>query len=101
MTLIELPLELQNILISVIGIAVVFVLTELSKLLNADLSGYAAQITAAVWSAAYVVIKVLLAKVPADFEGIAAAVLQLIVVLLGSFGLYKVYRQRFPRKSAG
>ena len=98
MSLVELPLELQDILISVIGIVVVFLLTELSKLLKTDLSGYAAQVTAAIWSAAFVVIKVLLAKVPADFEGIAAAVLQLIVVLLGAFGVYKVYRQRFPRK---
>ena len=101
MSLIELPLELQDILISVIGIVVVFLLTELSKLLKADLSGYAAQVTAAVWSAVFVVIKVILAKVPADYEGIAAAVLQLIVVLLGAFGFYKVYRQRFPKKALG
>jgi len=101
MTLVELPIELQSILISVIGIAVVFVLTELSKLLKADLSGYAAQVTAAVWSAVFVVIKVILAKVPLEYEGIAAAVLQLLVVLLGAFGLYKVYRQRSPKKPLG
>lgn len=98
MSLVELPLELQDILISVIGIAVVFVLTQLSKLLKHDLSGYAAQVTAAIWSAVFVVVKVLLAKIPADFEGIAAALLQLVVVLLGAFGFYKVYRQRVPKK---
>lgn len=97
MSLVELPIELQDILISIIGIGVVFILTELSKLLKADLSGYAAQVTAAVWSAVFVVIKVLLAKIPEGFEGIAAAVLQLLVVLLGAFGLYGVYRQKFPK----
>lgn len=97
MSLVELPIELQNVLISVIGIAVVFVLTQLSKWLKADLSGYAAQITAAVWSAVFVVIKVMLAKVPLEFESIAAALLQLVVVLLGAFGFYKTYRQRFPK----
>lgn len=98
MSLIEFPVELQNILISLIGIVVVFGLTELSKLLKVNLMGYAAQVTAAIWSAVFVIIKVLLLKIPMDFENIAAALLQLLVVLLGAFGFYKIYRQRFPRK---
>ena len=98
MSLVELPVELQDVILLAVQIAVVFALTQLSKLLKADLSGYAAQVTAALFAAVMVVVNVLLAKIPVNLESIAAALFQLVVVLLGAFGLYKVYRQRVPKK---
>lgn len=99
--IVELPIDLQNFLLLSLQIVVVFALTQLSKWLKADLSGYAAQVTAALFSAVMVVVNVLLSKIPLNLEGIAAALLNLIVVLIGAFGLYKVYRQQFPKKSKG
>ena len=97
MSLVELPLELQSLLQIGIQIVVVFVLVELSKLIKTDLSGYSAQVVAAVFSAVMVVINALLGLIPANYEGIASALLNLLVVLLGAFGLYKAYRTFRPK----
>ena len=97
MSLVEVPAELQSLILVGIEILVVFVLTQLAKA-GFDLSGYKAQVTAALFSAAMVIINALLAKVPVNLEGIVGALLNLAVVLLGAFGLYKVYRIKFPKK---
>jgi hypothetical protein len=97
MELLELPLELQALLKLGIEVAVVFVLTQVSKYLPFDVSGYKAQLVAALFSAAMVVINGFFAQIPANFEGLAVALLNLVVILLGSFGLYKVYRKAFPK----
>ena len=96
--LIQVPVELQALLKLGLEIAVVFVLTEVSKWLPFDISGYKAQIVAALFSAVMVLINGLLGLIPAQFEGVAVAILQLLVVVLGSFGLYQMYRKAFPRK---
>jgi len=96
MNLLELPLELQAILKTGIEIVVVFVLTELTKY-GLNFEGYKAQLVASLFSAAIVVVNYALGLVPAGYEGIAAAILNLVVVLLGAFGLYKAYRTRFPK----
>lgn len=96
MNLLELPLELQALLKTGIEIVVVFVLTELTKH-GFNFEGYKAQLVASLFSAAIVVVNYALGLVPAGYEGIAAAILNLVVVLLGAFGLYKAYRTRFPK----
>ena len=98
--LIELPDPLKALLL----IAITFVVTELLKLLgNAiklDLSGYAAQIASAIVASILIVVNMLLAKIPLEYEPIVTAVLNLIVVLLGSWGTYVFYRTIAPKKSA-
>lgn len=97
MNLVEVPVELQSLIQIGIEIVVVFLLTQALKA-GFDFSGYKAQIVAALFSAAMVVINSLLAKVPANLEGIVGALLNLLVVVLGSFGVYKIYRQFVPKK---
>ena len=97
MSLVEVPVELQSLIQIGIEVAVVFLLTQLAKL-GFDFSGYKAQIVAAVFSAVMVFANALLAKVPANLEGIVGALLNLLVVVLGSFGVYKIYRQFVPKK---
>lgn len=99
-SLIELPDPLKALLL----IAVTFVVTELLKMLGnvikVDLSGYTAQIASAVVASILVIVNVLLSKIPVGYEPTVTAVLNLIVVLLGSWGTYKVYRQFVPKKTA-
>lgn len=97
MNLIEVPVELQALIQVGVEIAIVFILTQLAKA-GFDFSGYKAQLVAAVLSAVMVIVNSLLAKVPANLEGIVGALLNLLVVVLGSFGVYKLYRQFVPKK---
>lgn len=96
----EIPIELQNLLTVGVEIVVVFLLTQLAKT-GFNFDGYKAQIVAAIVSALLVVIQSALAKIPAEFVPLAGALLNVLVVLLGSFGLYKLYRQKFPKQAAG
>jgi len=97
-TLITLPDPLKALLL----IAITFVVTELLKLLGnaikVDLSGYTAQIASAVVASILVVVNALFAKIPLEYEPVVTAVLNLIIVLLGSWGTYKVFRQLVPKK---
>jgi len=97
MSLIEIPVELQSLIQIGIEIVVVFLLTQLAKL-GLDLQGHKAAVTAALFSAVTVILNALLAKVPLNLEGIVSALLNLLVVVLGAFGLYKQYRRMFPKK---
>ena len=92
----ELPVELQSLLNLGIEIVVVFLLTQFAKY-GFNFEGYKAQLIAALFSAVMVVINAALAKIPLEWQSVASVVLQLVVVLLGAFGLYKVYRQKFPK----
>ena len=92
MYLVEVPVPLQALIQVGIEIGIVFLLTQLAKL-GFDFSGYKAQLVAAFISAVMVVLNSLLAKVPASLEGIVGALLNLLVVVLGSFGVYKLYKQ--------
>lgn len=96
----ELPVELQSLLMVGIEIAVVFLLTQLAKA-GFNFDGYKAQLVAALFSAAIVFVNSLLAKIPAEFVPIAGALLNVAVVLLGSFGVYKVFRQLSPKSAVG
>jgi len=95
-TIVELPDELQQLLAVAAGIAATFILTQFAKVLKTDLSGWKAQLTATIITAAMVVINAVLSKIPPNFESIATAVMQLIVVLLGAFGLYRVLMPKKP-----
>ena len=97
MNIIELPLELQTLLKLGVEMLVVFILTQLAKY-GFDFSGYKAKWVAAFFSAALAGINYLFGLIPASYEGVAIAILQLIVVLLGAFGVYKAYRFAFPKQ---
>ena len=96
-TLVSLPDPLKVLLL----IGVTFLVTQLLKLLGTaigtDLSGYTAQIASAIVASILVLVDVLLAKIPSGYESIAGAVLNLIVVLLGSWGAYVFYRTIAPK----
>lgn len=90
---VELPPELKNLLLIIITVLVTGFLKYLSGKLNYDLSGYAAQVASAVVAAILVLISAILSNIPAQFAPIAASVLSLLVVLLGSWGAYKFGKQ--------
>ncbi len=90
--MIEIPNELKALLAIGITVVVTEVLKALSGKLNVDLSGYAAQITAAIVGAILVVINAALTNVPVELAPIVNQVFVLVVVVLGSFGAYKVIK---------
>ena len=88
----ELPIELQNLIALAISSVVVVGLTELAKL-GLDFSGYKSQLVAALFSAVMVFVNVLLAKIPLASIDLATAIAQLVVVLIGAFGVFGAYKQ--------
>ena len=90
--MVEIPNELKALLAIGITVVVTEVLKALSGKLNVDLSGYAAQITAAIVGAILVVINAALTNVPVELAPIVNQVFVLVVVVLGSFGAYKVIK---------
>jgi hypothetical protein len=95
-TLIQIPEELVNLILVGATFLVVQVLKFLSDLVKHDLSGYEAQIAAAITAAVVVLVNAGLGNVPAEYASLANGFLQFLVVVFGSFGLYKVYRQINP-----
>ena len=90
--MIEIPNELKALLAIGITVVVTEVLKALSGKLNVDLSGYAAQITAAIVGAILVVINAALTNVPVELAPIVNQVFFFFFVVLGSFGAYKVIK---------
>ena len=90
-TLVELPNELKALLAVLITVAVTEVLKVIGKSLNIDLSGYAAQVTAALVGAVLVLVNAIFTNVPAELAPIVQSLLGLVVVVLGSFGAYKLF----------
>ena len=90
--MVEIPNELKALLAIGITVVVTEVLKALSGKLNVDLSGYAAQITAAIVGAILVVINAALTNVPVELVPVINQVFVLVVVVLGSFGAYKVIK---------
>ena len=90
--MIEIPNELKVLLAMGITVIVTEVLKALSSKLNYDLSGYSAQITAAIVGAVLVLANAVLTNVPAELAPVVSQLLVLVVVVLGSFGAYKVLK---------
>jgi len=88
--IIELPNELKALLGIILTMIVTEILKWLGGKLNVDLSGYAAQVTASLVGAVLVLINAVFSNVPAEFVPIVQSLLGLVVVVLGSFGAYKV-----------
>lgn len=87
--LVFLPDELKALLAVIITVAVTQALKWLSAQLKFDLSGYSAQVAAALVASALVLVNGMLVKIPAEFAPIANQILVLVVVVLASKGLYK------------
>lgn len=90
--MVEIPNELKALLAIGITVVVTEILKGLSGKLNVDLSGYAAQITASVVGAILVLINAALTNVPVELAPIVNQLFILVVVVLGSFGAYKVIK---------
>jgi hypothetical protein len=88
--LIEMPVELKALLGVFVTMFVTQALKWFSESLNVDLSGYSAQVTAALVGSILVLINAALTNVPAELAPIVQSVLGLIVVVLGSFGAYNL-----------
>jgi hypothetical protein len=95
-TLVQIPEELVYLIMVGVTFLVVQALKFVSDLLNHDLSGYEAQLVASITAAAVVVLNAALGNIPAEYASLANGFLQFLVVVLGSFGMYKVYRQFNP-----
>jgi len=90
--MVEIPNELKALLAIGITVVVTEILKALSGKLNVDLSGYAAQITASIVGAILVLINAALTNVPVELVPVINQVFVLVVVVLGSFGAYKVIK---------
>ena len=88
--IVELPNELKALLGIIVTMLVTEILKWLGGQLNVDLSGYAAQVTAALVGSVLVLVDAVFSNVPTEVAPIVNSVLGLIVVVLGSFGAYKV-----------
>lgn len=96
--MIEIPAELKTLLAIGITVIVTEVLKALSAKLNYDLNGYKAQITASLVGAVLVLVNAVLSNVPAELAPVASQLLILVVVVLGSFGAYKVLLANQPKE---
>lgn len=88
--MIEIPNELKTLLAILVTVVVTEVLKILSAKLNVDLTGYKAQVTASLVGAILVLVNAVLSNIPAEVAPIASQLLVLVVVVLGSFGAYRV-----------
>ena len=88
--IVQLPEELKALLAIGITLIVTQALKAASAKVGFDLSGHAAEVTAALVGAVLVLINGLLAQIPVEFASIAQSLLGLVVVVLGSYGAYKV-----------
>lgn len=95
--MIELPQGLPILLGIAVTVLVTQLLKKLSAFLNYDLSGYQAQVTAAIVGSVLVLVNAVLSNVPAEFVPIVNQLLVLLVVVLGSFGAYKVFLANSPK----
>ena len=90
-SIIELPNEFKVLIASVLTVIVTQVLKFLGEKIDFDLSGYTAQVVAGLVAAALVVINGALSHVPAGFEPLVSQVIGLVLIVLASFGAYKVF----------
>lgn len=90
---VELPEPLKMLLLGFVTVAVTEVLKAVGPRFKVDLSGYAAQVTSAVVASVLVLVNALLGHIPSEFAPIANAILNLVVVLLTSWGAYKAFKQ--------
>ncbi len=88
--LISLPEELKALIAVFVTLAVTQALKWCSAQLNVDLSGYAAQVTAALVGSILVLINAAFTNVPAELAPIVQSLLGLAVVVLGAFGAYNL-----------
>ena len=88
--LISLPEELKALIAVFVTLAVTQALKWVSAQLNVDLSGYAAQVTAALVGSILVLINAAFTNVPAELAPIVQSLLGLAVVVLGAFGAYNL-----------
>lgn len=95
--MIEIPVELKTLLGVFITVVVTQALKALSASLKYDLSGFQAQVTAALVGAVLVVIDGALSNVPLQLVPVVNQALVLVVVVLGAFGAYKVFLGNSPK----
>ena len=81
------PDDLGTIIKLAIGLLVTQGLKSLSKLFNADISGWGAALTASIATSVILFFDALLSAVPDAAEPSVAVLLTLIVTILGAFGL--------------
>ena len=83
------PDELKILLAMGITYVVTQALKFLSEKVGLDLSGYTAQVAAALVASVLVVINAIVSNVPVEFLPVINQLLALLVVVLGATGLYK------------
>jgi hypothetical protein len=89
MKLVQLPTELKAILAGFVAMLVTEGLKALGDVLHIDLSGKVAAVTAAIVAAIVFFLDALLAKIPPEFEGVASALLFLLVTVLSAYGIHR------------
>lgn len=89
MYIVKVPDELKVIVTPFVAVLVTEGLKALGKLFKIELGGKTAAVTGAICAALFFFADALLAKIPAEFEGVANAVLMLVVTILSAYGLHR------------
>lgn len=90
----ELPVELIAVLSALVGMVVAEGAKSLSRLLNIDLSGHVAALTAAIVAALVAIANGLLIQVPPEYAALAEGLLAFLVIVLGPMALYSFLHRR-------
>lgn len=96
MGLVTLPNELKALLLVVVTGLVTEGLKVVGGWFGKDLSGWAAGLAAGITGVIILFSENLLSLIPAEYEGIAQAVLNFLVILLGAFGLHRQFKRLGP-----
>lgn len=90
----QLPDEARVLILQLITAGVTVALLYLGQLLKLDLGGYVNAIAAALAPIVVFAIEAALQTIPASFDSIVQTIIHLIVLLLGSLGVFWVAKRK-------
>jgi hypothetical protein len=89
-TLVALPDEGKILIMTLLSAGLTWLLLQVGKRIPVDLSGYGPALAAAIAPIITVVIEYFLQMIPATYDSIVLTVIHLIVVAVGSLGLFQI-----------
>jgi len=92
--LVSLPDEGRVLVLSLVTAGVTWVLLKLSAVFKVDFSGWANAIAAALAPILVTVIESYLQLIPPIFDNLVIAVIHMIVLLVGSFGVFWLAKRK-------
>ena len=94
--LMELPDEGRNLIFMALTAGVTWVLLKLSEVFKIDLSGWANAVAAGLAPIIIAVIERYLQLIPPIFDNLVLSIIHLLVLLVGSLGVFFLAKRRAP-----